>query len=667
MVGSPATGSGSNDGRVFVYEFDPEASSFDFTMTEELLPWNPDGRMGESVSINGDTLMVGVGNEHFAYLYRLDANSGRWYLDETYTTDDSSVVFSHNAALGRSHIAIAKETDDDGSYDMRGSLYTSQLSPPARPSDETIKFKITSQDSEVPEHVGTVRLTVTMQGVPTEPVSVELGFGGGFGSEIALGGSDPDFLDFHIIGHPERVLEWQPTDSPEKFVDITINDDVEAEPEENFRVRLYNQSEGTAIGNPGEVYVIIQDNDDFTLPFFTVSPAEFNEGAGPVGVNVTLNGTMPSITWVKYTVNAGTATHGLDYIGVGGFINWSEGDPATKTISLDIRDDLIIEGDETLTVELVDSFGIDITAPLATVTIKDDDAVPLPPMAPTNLRHMGVTSDSVVLDWDDESDDETGFKVQRSDDDGATFNDLSQEGSDTEAYTDSSVSAATDYVYRVVAINAHGSSPPSNELEVTTLAASTGGTPPTASFTAAPTSGQTPLPVVFTSTSTDTGGTIVAHLWNFGDGQTSAETNPTHGYTMAGTFNVTLTVTDDDNNQATSSPMPITATYPSSGGGGTPPVAVDTDSDGIPDWWEFLYGMDPTDDTDGALDFDGDGVINAQEYADDTDPLIDNAFSPNWIQPCESGSSSLPFVGIKDASTGDCYILDLQSWKNTTN
>ncbi|NIM11614.1 MAG: PKD domain-containing protein, partial [Candidatus Aminicenantes bacterium] len=53
------------------------------------------------------------------------------------------------------------------------------------------------------------------------------------------------------------------------------------------------------------------------------------------------------------------------------------------------------------------------------------------------------------------------------------------------------------------------------------------------------------LTVNFTDTSTDDG-TIVSWLWDFGDGNTSTEQNPTHTYAADGTYTVTLTVTDDD-------------------------------------------------------------------------------------------------------------------------
>ncbi len=49
------------------------------------------------------------------------------------------------------------------------------------------------------------------------------------------------------------------------------------------------------------------------------------------------------------------------------------------------------------------------------------------------------------------------------------------------------------------------------------------------------------------SGSSDSDGSIVSYDWSFGDGATGSGVKPTHTYTSKGTYNVTLTVTDDGN------------------------------------------------------------------------------------------------------------------------
>jgi len=51
------------------------------------------------------------------------------------------------------------------------------------------------------------------------------------------------------------------------------------------------------------------------------------------------------------------------------------------------------------------------------------------------------------------------------------------------------------------------------------------------------------LAVNFTSTSTDDKG-VVSHNWDFGDGSSSTQTNPSHTYAIAGSYSVSLTVAD---------------------------------------------------------------------------------------------------------------------------
>ncbi len=64
--------------------------------------------------------------------------------------------------------------------------------------------------------------------------------------------------------------------------------------------------------------------------------------------------------------------------------------------------------------------------------------------------------------------------------------------------------------------------------------------PPVADFSASPVIGDAPLTVTFTDDSSDG---ITSWLWDFGDGESSTDQNPTHTYAIPGSFTVTLTVT----------------------------------------------------------------------------------------------------------------------------
>jgi PKD repeat protein len=70
-------------------------------------------------------------------------------------------------------------------------------------------------------------------------------------------------------------------------------------------------------------------------------------------------------------------------------------------------------------------------------------------------------------------------------------------------------------------------------------------------FEADVTSGSLPLSVQFTDRS-DNGAT--SWLWDFGDGNTSSDQSPIHTYTAAGSYTVSLTISDGSNNDVESKP-----------------------------------------------------------------------------------------------------------------
>jgi len=83
--------------------------------------------------------------------------------------------------------------------------------------------------------------------------------------------------------------------------------------------------------------------------------------------------------------------------------------------------------------------------------------------------------------------------------------------------------------------------------------------PPVAEFSAIPTSGNQPLDVQFTNLSS---GIINTYSWNFGDGGTSTDENPSHIYNIAEDYTISLTVTGPGGTDTETKPFYIEVNDP---------------------------------------------------------------------------------------------------------
>jgi titin len=83
--------------------------------------------------------------------------------------------------------------------------------------------------------------------------------------------------------------------------------------------------------------------------------------------------------------------------------------------------------------------------------------VAIVPNSPTSLTAIGSAS-AISLSWSDNSNNETGFKLERKVGSGGSWGLYATLGSNTSSYSDTSVSLGTTYYYRVFAYNGTGPS-----------------------------------------------------------------------------------------------------------------------------------------------------------------------------------------------------------------
>jgi PKD repeat protein len=159
-----------------------------------------------------------------------------------------------------------------------------------------------------------------------------------------------------------------------------------------------------------------------------------------------------------------------------------------------------------------------------------------------------------------------------------------------QSYTSSTGTAWTDLT---------ASSPNTNVcLKVYTVTSATTVKTPVASFSGTPTSGVAPLAVTFTDASTNS---PTSWVWTFGDGATSTLRNPSHTYTKAGTYTVSLKATNAGGSNTltkagyitvTAAPVAPAASFTGTPTSGVAPLTVTfaDSSTNSPTSWVWTFG-----------------------------------------------------------------------------
>jgi len=170
------------------------------------------------------------------------------------------------------------------------------------------------------------------------------------------------------IAIPTTTLTFPPGEDT-KTITVTLQDDQIDEDDETFFVQL-GSVENADIGN-GQAQGMILDDDK--TPSLSISNTIVSEGAGESTFTVRLDALSSKIITVDYATSDGTAQAPDDYLAIPTTTLTFQPGEITKTITVTVIADSLIEDDETFFVNLTNAANANISEAQAQGVILDDD------------------------------------------------------------------------------------------------------------------------------------------------------------------------------------------------------------------------------------------------------------------------------------------------------
>ncbi len=234
--------------------------------------------------------------------------------------------------------------------------------------------------------------TVTMSATSSTPTTVSYTLGAG----TATSGADFAALPGSVI---------IPANSLTAVIAVDVLDDAIVEPIETVIVDLTPATSNTAIIAAGSATANITSDDTATVSIALSAGGDGAEpGADDGEFTVTMSAMSSTPTTVSYTLGAGTATSGADFAALPGSVI-IPANSLTAMIAVDVLDDLIVEGAETVIVDLTPATSnASITAAgSATVSIADDDTSTVSIANTTNGTEAGPANGTMTVTMTNQS------------------------------------------------------------------------------------------------------------------------------------------------------------------------------------------------------------------------------------------------------------------------
>ena len=173
------------------------------------------------------------------------------------------------------------------------------------------------------------------------------------------------------------VVSFAPGETS-KPVTVLVNGDTQVEPDETFAVNLSSVVNATIAKGAGAGTIV---NDDNATPSPTVQFSQDTysvpEDLGAMTVTVTRSGDTSGPASVDYLTVDGSAIQKSDYEYAAGALTFAAGE-TSKTVTILLNEDSLVEGDETFKVTLSNPAGAVLgTQSSTTITIVDDVSEPM--------------------------------------------------------------------------------------------------------------------------------------------------------------------------------------------------------------------------------------------------------------------------------------------------
>ena len=399
-TGGASFDSVSNLARVNIIDNDPEPSpgtlSFvsDYTVSESMLlvsvevtrTGGSDGRVTATYSL-GDDLDTAIQGQDYGVralpggeLVWEDGDSTSKFIDIDIaldTVEENDEIFG--VVIGRTSGMVAV---DDGF-----SVVTITDTPP--PADE-VRFVNAADSIAETGDLLNIALQRSGSGVGDVEVFYEL-----------ISGTATLGSDFNSASGSSGSVFWPSGDLNNKVIEVDILEDLLNEDDETFTVEL---SIGSGAGNvnlgtPNTTAITIIDVPppmpgvlQFDPDVYTVA-----ESDGLVELIVTRTGGTDGAASVAFEVIGDTAELGIDFAltePVSGTLDWPAGDGTSRTITVDVASDALVEGSEEFTVSL-STFTGSAAGSVTTAMVKlMDSTVPTPDTVVFADDNIEVTEDA---------------------------------------------------------------------------------------------------------------------------------------------------------------------------------------------------------------------------------------------------------------------------------